>query len=236
MINIWLFGDSFTTEEMFPEHLKKTLDDNEMNDLYTIRNYSGGSMDMQTIIDFWTKCLPKIKKEDILIVNLTDYSRNRLALKDDCVYIAPHHPKEWTYQLNCFFNYVNNGMQLKNGMKESIDDMKLPIDDLQQYIKITAYDRISHGVLQNYFELICSLYKVTNTENKFVWSWNDQYLADFIYDKNRITNEVIGYWETLNDVWEKTKGEDGRRNDQHLSVECNKILGEYFYNKFIKND
>jgi hypothetical protein len=236
MINIWLFGDSFTTEEMFPEHLKKTLDDNEMNDLYTIRNYSGGSMDMQTIIDFWTKCLPKIKNEDIVIVNLTDYSRNRLALKDECVYIAPHHPKEWIYQLNCFFNYVNNGMQLKNGMKESIDDMKLPIDDLQQYIKITAYDRISHGVLQNYFELICSLYKVTNTENKFVWSWNDQYLADFIYDKNRITNEVIGYWETLNDVWEKTKGEDGRRNDQHLSVECNKILGEYFYNKFIKND
>jgi hypothetical protein len=230
MIDIWLFGDSFTTEEMFPEHLKKTLDDNEMNDLYTIRNYSGGSMDMQTIIDFWTKCLPKIKNEDIVIVNLTDYSRNRLALKDECVYIAPHHPKEWIYQLNCFFNYVNNGMQLKNGMKESIDDMKLPIDDLQQYIKI------SHGVLQNYFELICSLYKVTNTENKFVWSWNDQYLADFIYDKNRITNEVIGYWETLNDVWEKTKGEDGRRNDQHLSVECNKILGEYFYNKFIKND
>jgi len=236
MINIWLFGDSFTTEEMFPEHLKKTLDDNEMNDLYTIRNYSGGSMDMQTIIDFWTKCLPKIKNEDIVIVNLTDYSRNRLALKDDYVYISPHHPKEWPYQLNSFFNYVNNGMQLKNGMKESIDDMQLPIDVLQQYIKIISYDRISHGVLQNYFELICSLYKSTNTENKFIWSWNDQYLADFIYDKNRITNEVIGYWETLHDVWEKTKGEDGRRNDQHLSVECNKILGEYFYNKFIKND
>jgi hypothetical protein len=236
MINIWLFGDSFTTEEMFPEHLKKTLDDNEMNDLYTIRNYSGGSMDMQTIIDFWTKCLPKIKNEDIVIVNLTDYSRNRLALKDDYVYISPHHPKEWPYQLNSFFNYVNNGMQLKNGMKESIDDMQLPIDVLQQYIKIISYDRISHGVLQNYFELICSLYKSTNTENKFIWSWNDQYLADFIYDKNRITNEVIGYWETLHDVWEKTKGEDGRQNDQHLSVECNKILGEYFYNKFIKND
>ena len=121
-------------------------------------------------------------------------------------------------------------------MKESIDDMKLSIDDLQQYIKITAYDRISHGVLQNYFELICSLYKVTNTENKFVWSWNDQYLADFIYGKTRITNEVIGYWETQNDVWEKTKGEDGIRNDQHLSAECDKILAEYFYNKFIKND
>ena len=236
MIDIWLFGDSFTTEEMFPEHLKKTLDDNEMNDLYTIRNYSGGSMDMQTIIDFWTKCLPKIKNEDIVIVNLTDYSRNRLALKDDYVYISPHHPKERPYQLNSFFNYVNNGMQLKNGMKESIDDMQLPIDVLQQYIKITAYDRISHGVLQNYFELICSLYKVTNTENKFVWSWNDQYLADFIYGKNRIINEVIGYWETQNDVWEKTKGEDGIRNDQHLSAECNKILAEYFYNKFIKND
>lgn len=236
MINIWLFGDSFTTDDMYPQYLHQLLLENNLQDEYKIQNYSGGSMDMQTIIDFWTKSLPKIKKEDIVIVNLTDSSRNRTALKEECVYIAPHHPKEWLNQLNCFFNYINNSTQIKNGMKEAIGDMNLSNDELKNYMKIIAYDSSQPGVLRNYFEIISALYVMTNTENKFVWSWNEQYFADFIYGKNRIKNEVIGYWETMHEAWEKSNGQIGQRNDQHLSPDANKSLAEYFYNKFIKND
>lgn len=248
MINIWLFGDSFTTEGHLGGALRNKLNISAesrydehyfYNNIYVIsgkrymiRNYSGGSMDMQTIIDFWTKSLCKIKKEDIVIVNLTDFARFRLSLRNDCIYTSPHHPHDSIYELKSYFNYASNGFLTNNRLLENIKDI-INSSELEDYCNKTAYERLHDGVKLNYFEIIESLYKLTPTNNKLVWSWNKQYIADFIYDKDRVTNEIIGYWETQYDVYLKTNGESGHKHDAHLSDECNRILAEYFYKKFI---
>lgn len=248
MINIWLFGDSFSTDGHLCGGLRNVLRSNAetihskynfydesytiSGEEYMIRNYSGGSMDMQTIIDFWTKSLHKIKEEDIVIVNLTDYARFRLSLRDECIYVSPHHPHHSIYELKSYFNYANNGFLTNNGYLECIKDVMSEYK-LTEYCDKTAYERLQESVRLNYFEIIESLYKLTPTNNKLVWSWNDQYIADFIYDKDRVTNEIVGYWETQDDVYIKTNGQSGVKGDKHLSDECNRILAEYFYKKFI---
>lgn len=249
MINIWLFGDSFSTEG----HLGKALRDkltttshsridkepatdsiyNIGNRQYAIRNYSGGSMDMQTIIDFWTKNLIKIKENDIVIVNLTESSRSRLSLIDKHIYTGPHHPHESEYEEKSYFNYINNGHMISNIMIEAIKEMNLSDKNYENYINITTYDRMQKAIILNYFEIVENLYKLTNTKNKFVWCWNEQYISDFIYDKNRIINEITGYWETQNDVYLKTNGQSGFREDSHLSDGCNTSLANYLYKRFI---
>ena len=47
-------------------------------------------------------------------------------------------------------------------------------------------------------------------------------------EPNRVRkNEVIGYWETMHEAWEKSNGQIGKRYDQHLSPDANKSLAEY---------
>lgn len=233
---IWLFGDSFTTDIRYPLYLKKLIfkkwpDDGKWP--YIIKNYAGASMDMQTIIDFWIKCIPEIKSDDTVIVNLTEPSRIRLSLTENTIYRNPASPKD----KNCYFDYINNGTFI--GQANSILNIQniLSDDKLTEFVRIIQTEFFNDSYRKNYLEMIQSIYKITPTENKFVWSWHDLFEADFIYDKTKITNEIFaGKWETSHEEWERTNGESGCWNDKHLSSDCDNILATFFYNKFIKKD
>ena len=42
----------------------------------------------------------------------------------------------------------------------------------------------------------------------------------------------LKYWETFDDVYYKTNGQSGKKEDKHWSFEMNRIVGNYIYNKF----
>lgn len=237
MKTIWLFGDSFTTDIRYPKYLEKLIFNKWPNRRmcpYNIKNYAGGSMDMQTIIDFWIKCIPEIKSDDIVIINLTDTARIRLSLTENTVYFNPISPKD----KNCYFDYINNSTFIgQNDTKLNIQNTILSNYRLNEFIKIIQTEFLETIYVKNYLEIVQSIYKITPTENKFVWSWNDIYEADFIYGKTKITNEIFdGKWETSHEEWLKTNGVSGVENDAHLSSHCDNILATFFYNKFIKKD
>lgn len=233
---IWLFGDSFTTEVRYPLYLRKLIFKKWPNDgrwPYRIKNYAGASMDMQSIIDFWTKCLSEIKSDDIVIINLTDPARVRLSLTEDTIYTNPSSPGD----KNCYFDYINNATFI--GQANSKLNIKSILSDekFMEFVKIIQSEYHNEQYVKNYLEIVTILFKITPTENKFVWSWHDLFSADFIYDKTKITNEILaGKWETSHEEWERTNGESGYYNDKHLSSDCDNILATFFYNKFIKKD
>ena len=80
-------------------------------------------------------------------------------------------------------------------------------------------------------EVISSLKKVTKSNN-FIFSWdNINYFNDAIEDKIILENK-IGKFETLNDLWVKTNGEYGVKNDSHWSYDYNIKFANYINKKF----
>lgn len=233
---IWLFGDSFSTSPRYPKYLRKFIFNKWPDDgkwPYQIKDYAGGSMDMQTIIDFWIKSLPEIKEDDVVLINLTDPSRIRLSLTNDTTYTNSNSPGD----KNCYFDYINNATYNRQCNVSLNMQSVLNTNELEKFCEILQIEFLNNSYEKNYLEIVESLYKITPTKNKLIWSWHDIFQNEFIYSKSKITDLIFnGKWETQHDEFVSSDGKLGTEHDRHLSSNCDKLIAEFFYKKFIKND
>lgn len=241
MKTIWILGDSFSEAHRYQGFLKELID----NTQYKFVNYAMGSMDMQSVIDYWTKILHKIKKEDVLIVNVTEPSRFRVSLHSDMVenkslnpYAMPKN-SENTIQNKFhplgigYSNLIQSGWlsTLKRNSKSFHIEQFLPKESLIKFIKYLEVEYSSVFYIENQKELIKSLYYATNCDKKFIWSWDNIFDDEFIFTKDKMTKIIFnGNWETEHDVFINSNGLFGNRDDAHISPASNKILAEYIVN------
>jgi len=246
MINVWIFGDSFSETHRYQFYLKNLIGiENSNSNEYSILNYAVGSSDMQSIIDRWMKCLPKIKDNDIVIVNLTDASRYRLAsFKSETMIpnlVTNSNPDIEEYQFLDKFHSLNVGhhQMIKDGWLDTIPNNRnsiffeiqkdLPKKEFNYLVELLQYEHQYDCYVEHYVELVKALYDSTTTNKKIVWCWQNQYDTNFILSKNKLKELVFdGKWETIGDI----SGGD----DKHLSPKYDEILANYFYNKLFINN
>ena len=89
-------------------------------------------------------------------------------------------------------------------------------------------------MLENFKEIMISLLRLSKNKT-FIFTWDTiNYDNPLIYDKEKLTNE-LGIWETLDDVYEQTSGNFGRKNDHHWSSRTDTKFGKYVI-KLIENE
>ena len=92
----------------------------------------------------------------------------------------------------------------------------------------------SKASILNYSEIVDSLCKLTPCK-KIVHCWDyKKFDSDNIIYREEMT-ELIGKWETSEEVYERTNGEEGRKGDSHWSDDMN-IEFMNFLLKYFKND
>lgn len=245
MSNVWIFGDSFSETHRYPSYIRDMLE-KQNTKKYNLLNYAVGSSDMQSIIDRWILCLPKIKQNDIVIVNLTDSSRYRLSSFNNPTKI----PKVNTdlsneeyklYEISNVFDSLNAGSSemIKNGWFDRIENDRNGIffeiqNDLIkskfiEFVHLLQYEHQYKSYKQHYLDIVNSLYSITPTDKKFVWCWQNEYDSEFIYSKDKIKNLVFnGTWQTIGDLASDEQG----KGDVHLSPAYDEMLASYFYKTF----
>ena len=101
-------------------------------------------------------------------------------------------------------------------------------------LEIQELINCSYASIINFYEIIDSLLRITQS-NTIVFTWDNlEHKNPNIIDKEIIIKE-IGFWETVGDVYEKTKGEQGVANDGHRSVKMNRLFAKFLIKKLNNN-
>lgn len=222
---ILFIGDSWVTNFFNVWGDKSPIRDFWNNEGFTPYFLGSPSRDTQTVLDIWTKYIPYLNPDDLLVIFLPVFNRTRLPINDDSslytgqgirnfkdyfVGSKSYNPKfsfleMWGNQYD--FNYFDNKMQtqeLINGSNASI---------------------------LNYIEIIDSLYKMTPCK-KIVHCWDyKKHDSDVIIYREEMT-ELIGLWETRAEIHIRTNGEQEMEGDHHWSDDMNMkfmdFLKKYF--------
>ena len=241
---IILIGDSFTAQ---PSDFKKNESEKEvfflkeLNNFFDrkIMNYSQESRDVQTIFDIWIKLLPKIKKEDFLIVCIPYYSRWRFPLNKDFQFFEPHNPydKNFIYDNHEMIKIRHTGQnsKLTDDSKniEGVSSDEKSISGIREKLFFNQIFHSSEASSMNNKEIIESLLKLSKCKT-FIFSWTrfkEGFKPKGLYDKTDLEKE-LGYWGTLDDIHKKTNGKYGIHHDLHWDEYTHKKIGEYLINYF----
>lgn len=217
--NCYIFGDSFTENPSNPVHneSQKTMYWVDMlKENYNVFLYAEGSRDLQTILDTWIKVLPNINQDNCIVVGLPYFSRWRIP-RDESDYkkeneqivrhIGQHGPSE-----------IKVETVMRDGLEERLFE--------NQIINSSKASSL------NYKEVIESLVQLSKCK-VILWSWTrfkEGFKPKGLYDKTDLEKE-LGYWGTMQDVFDRTNGKYGIKEDLHWDEKTQKL----FY-QFIKKE
>lgn len=233
--HIYVIGDSFVmppNPQHIPNHITEdffwvdVISKNFPN--HVVFTDGVPSRNYQSIIDNWIKILPKIKPEDFLVICLPFIGRTRLPLKS----------AQGMYDNSGEFYYLDRFIGTKSYNK-TYHELEFwgNTFDMEYFVNLLSPQEIinnSDSSYNNFIEIISSLKKLTICKN-YIFSWDSMKIkSEDIEDREDITNS-IGYWESFDDLWKKTNGQDGLSGDLHWSFQYNKQIGEYILNKLINN-
>ena len=217
--NIYIFGDSFSangSNPLYNESQTYVFWVDMLNVDYPTFAYAEGSRDLQTILDTWIKVLPNLDKDDCIVVGIPCFSRWRI----------PKHESEYTIENEQIVRHIGHTgpseikveTVIKNGIEERLFENEI----------INS----SKASSLNYKEVIESLTKLSKCK-VILWSWtqfDEEFKPAGLYDKTDLENE-LGYWGTMQDVFNRTNGQFGIIGDMHWDEKTQKL----FY-AFIKKE
>lgn len=230
---LWIFGDSFTGigdptkgEKNWPE----IVCDKFKGKKYQVS--SKGSRDFQTILDIFLRNLKNISKDDFVILIIPSLCRVRLPLKTPTVDVelSNNRNSDWTISN---IDYFMGEPSYRTGHPKC--ELESPLtgidkDNLIEKIQISSIINASNASKNNYLEIIESLKSYLPFEI-FVWSWDDEIQSELVLNRKQIT-DIIGYWHTMRDLYQETKGESGKLGDAHFSPKMHKAFADYLIVKF----
>lgn len=190
------------------------------------------SRDIQTVIDHWIKCIPKMNQDDYLIICLPVFKRTRLPLQEDCFM------KVWNDENRSVF--LEGKFVGTNSYEYFMHKLEFWGNEYKRihFIDNLEYQEIINGSKANQLnqlEIIGSLVQITKC-NLYIFSWdNFEYKSTYIEDRE-ILEKKVGKWETHSDVHTETNGEYGQLGDCHWSFTYNKLFAEYVYKKIKENN
>lgn len=232
---LYISGDSFCESRNYPypgpQEGKQYAWFNDVSEYFKDSHEfildSYGSRDVQTILDNWIKIIPNLKPNDILIICIPMFIRQRVPLRK----------KDWMVNKWSNGEIVNRFVTHQSWYKTStekiwIGNYSIERNELDNHTNFFTQLNMCESVEENYTEVIESLYKITPCK-KYIFSWDDmKHKTDIIEYKKDIT-EKLG-WSTLDDLYKETNGEAGREYDFHWDYKFEKIFADYIKNKFKK--
>lgn len=232
---LWIFGDSFTGTGNGQWTVKCC--EKFKGDRYYVS--SDGSRNTQTIIDIFLRKLQLIEPHDLVILILPTSNRVRLPLETPRIDVE--HTNEYLNQddRSKHLDYFIGTHQYEKDRPEKkleypltdLDELTLENSNSELNINLEKIVNSSKASIRNYSEIIKSLQTFVYFE-MMVMSWTDEYEYPII-SKNELTTE-IGYWESLHDLWKKTKGVEGKKDDFHWSPNMHQSVSEYIIKKYPK--
>jgi hypothetical protein len=183
------------------------------------------SRDTQTIIDIWTKYIPYLSEEDLLVIFLPTFNRTRLPKFG----YGTLHGNENFKDFNSFFIGSKSYNQ-----KDVVLEMWGNTYDYEYFTKKLEFQElinISNASILNHIDVIDSLYKMSPCK-KIIHCWDyKKFDSDVIVYREEMT-ELIGMWETRGDVHERTNGEQETQGDGHWSDNMNMKFMELLMKHF----
>jgi hypothetical protein len=232
MDKVIIIGDSFVAE---PNPLDVPENINE--DYYWVdvlrKKYSShnffvdgiSSRNAQSVLDNWIKLIPSINENDILIICFPFLGRTRLPITNGQGQYDDLGNLIYTDRFIGTASYNKNHNTLYYWGNEYPNNYFIDLLKPQEIINS------SDSSYYNFYEIIDSLKKLTKCKS-YLFTWDNMKInGPNIEDKSTITQN-IGSWETFEDVWKKTNGQDGMDGNFHWSFPYNKLFGEYVLTKF----
>lgn len=181
--------------------------------------YAEGSRDTQTILDTWIKILPKIQKNDFLIIGFPYFSRYRF----------PRSEKSYKVENELTIRHIGQVGEYDVSNNElEFFDKTYNRDYLLEKLSYNEIINSSKASSLNNKEIIESLLKLTKCKS-LLFSWTrfkDGYKPDTLKDKGDLEKE-IGYWGTQHEVHKRTNGKYGILNDLHWDETMHRKFAEY---------
>lgn len=228
---IIVIGDSFATritvDKILPEYQSFWVDvikDNFID--YEVIADGFGGRDMQTIIDNWTMVLSNLTEEDYLIIGLTAFGRSRFPLAEK-EYFEIKSKDETVKYTNRFIGipwFYNKPLEL---WETTLYDQQKLIDTELMYQHIIDS---SLAAKRNIIDIMKSLLKLGKCKT-YIFSWDTIDIPNNFIEDKKILIENLNFWETIDDIYNKTNGVCGKKDDHHWSHNMNKVFGEYIVNK-----
>lgn len=213
--NLYLLGDSFTAQHSDPtknESQKIVFWVNMLRENYNVFLYAEASRDLQTILDTWVKLLPKLKENDCIVIGFPYFSRWRL----------PRDEKYYKIENEQIVRHISQhgfgGKQLEFLDKNNI------VERLRENEIINS----SKASSLNNKELIESLTEVSKCK-VVLWSWTrfeEGFKPNGLYDKTDLEKE-LGYWGTMQDVFDRTNGNYGQNGDLHWDEKTQELFYQF---------
>ncbi len=226
---LWIIGDSFTGAWENAWIFKVCEQFN--GEFYYVS--SKGSRDTQTVIDIFLRKLHLISPNDFVILFLPTAERIRLPLMTPTVDVEYSNKYKKSIDKQTHLDYFIGS----NSYIAFHDDKKLesPLSELSD----TLLNSLKYELNSNLFRIINASKASTNNFSEIieslksfvqfsliVFSWTDEYHSKSVIGKSEITS-ILGFWESLNDEWQRTNGENGKNGDIHWSTRMNESFANY---------
>lgn len=183
------------------------------------------SRDVQTIIDNWTKLLPNINENDILVIGIPFFIRLRVPLSSKDYMITKIDDFTITNRFITHHSWYTNDSQ-------HIYVNDIPVEKKELDDKISFFERMyldNESIEKNYNELIETLYRLSSCK-KYLFSWDDmKYQTNVIEYKSNISKKIK--WKTLDDLYNETNGLMGTSGDFHWHPDTQIEFGKYVIEK-----
>jgi hypothetical protein len=226
---ILFIGDSWVTNLFHNEFQgpESTIHSFWVDNGYTPYFRGAPSRDVQTILDIWIKHIQILNKNDILVIFLPMFGRTRLPNYSYGNYINEELPRFNNYFVGTkSYNKKENFLEIWGNQYE--------YEYFTEKLKTQELINGSNASILNFTEIIDSLYKLTPCK-KIVHCWDyKKFDSDVIIYREEMT-QLLGLWDTMDDVYKRTNGEQGSPKDGHWSMDMNlKFMN--FLLKYFKND
>ena len=248
MNNIWLIGDSFV-DESYINHAKQwtsILKEKFKGD--NIFLLGKGGLDINTILDTLLINLEQIKEDDLVIIYLPTIWRHRLPLQkkywdkyEELVGKIIRNKKSHKI-LNSFMHsnllldyreYLESPFSINSVIirdkKDAEEKFKSLVNPLDFYRMACSCD----SQIDRIQKILQSVKDTKQNSNFEFFTWSDDWDSELIQNVDEIKN-VIGMYETHNDLWEASNGTEGLEGDHHFSPTMNKKFAHYIINKYPK--
>lgn len=249
----WIIGDSFASTNEKTSWVEISLKHFKDDDYYVS---SMGSRDIQTIFDIFLQNLHKIKPDDFVILILPTLTRFRLPLETP--HLDIHMSNEHDMNINSDWKNITNGMignsmyssNITNTPKEKDKEhflktitLEFPLSTIDPMI-FEANASEDEPNFANIMQMINSSKAFTNNWNGILksiqsyvpfkllyYSWANELDSSVVNTRSVLTNQ-LGIWETLNDEYNKTNGQSGRKDDIHWSRDMNMKFAQHIIKSY----
>lgn len=227
---LWIIGDSFTGAHP-NSWIFKVCEQFNGTQYYVS---SKGSRDAQTIIDIFLRKLHLITPNDFVILFLPTSQRVRLPLLNPTMDVEHGNKYKSSVDKQKHLDYfigsesyisTHYDKKLESPLSELIDSSLLNSSNYELNSNLFKIVNSSKASINNFSEIIKSLKCFVNFP-LLVFSWTDEYHTDCVVGKSQITS-ILGFWESMYDVWRTTNGEQGTEGDFHWSPKMYESFANY---------